>query len=39
MEIIGRSHHSGADGDLYTDLETLSTALHIAEEIHVRIPD
>ena len=37
MKIIGRSHHSGANGDLYTDLETLSTALHIAEEILVRI--
>ncbi len=37
MEIIGRSHHSGANGELYGDLETLTTALHIAEEIVVRI--
>ena len=37
MKVIGRSHHSGANGDLYTDLETLSTALHIAEDIIVRI--
>lgn len=37
MKIIGRSHHSGADGKLYTDLETMTTALHIAKEIRVRI--
>lgn len=37
MKIIGRSHHSGANGELYQDLETLSTALHIAEEIVVRL--
>lgn len=37
MEIIGRSHYSGATGELFSDLETLSTALHIAEEIKVRI--
>ena len=37
LEIIGRSHHSGASGELFTDLETLTTALHIAEKIHARI--
>lgn len=37
MEVIGRSHHSGASGELFNDLETLTTALHIAEEIVVRI--
>lgn len=37
MKLIGRSHHSGASGELFTDLETLSTALHIAEHIFVRI--
>jgi hypothetical protein len=37
MEIIGRSHHSGASGELFRDLETMSTALHIADEIKVRI--
>jgi len=37
MTIIGRSHHSGANGELFSDLETLSTALHIAESIKVRI--
>jgi hypothetical protein len=39
MRIIGRSHHSGADGNLYDDIETLTTALHIAEEIVVRVAD
>lgn len=39
MEIIGRSHHSGANGLLYDDIETLSTALHIAEQIIVRITE
>ena len=39
MEIIGRSHHSGATGELYSDLETLSTALYIADEIVVRIAE
>jgi len=38
MKLIGRSHHSGADGKLYDDLHTMTTALHIAEKITVRIP-
>ena len=37
MEPAGRSHHSGATGDLFDDLHTLTTALNIAEEIIVRI--
>ena len=37
LEIMGRSHQSGADGEIYTDLETMTTALHIAGEISVRI--
>jgi hypothetical protein len=37
MKAIGRSHHSGANGDLFTDLETLTTALHIAEQITIRV--
>jgi len=37
MKAIGRSHHSGSDGKLYDDLQTLTTALHIAEEIEVRV--
>ena len=39
MEVLGRSHHSGASGELYTDLETLTTALHIAEVIVVKIKE
>ena len=39
MKAIGRSHHSGANGDLYTDLETLTTALHIAENVMVRLQE
>lgn len=37
MKIIGRSHYSGATGDLYNDLQTMTSALHIAEVIEVRI--
>ena len=37
MEAIGRSHHSGANGELFDDIHTLTTALHIAEEIVIRI--
>lgn len=37
MEFLGRSHHSGASGELFSDLETLTTALHIAEKITVRM--
>lgn len=29
LEVVGRSHHSGADGGLYKDTETLTTALKI----------
>jgi hypothetical protein len=36
MKIIGRSHHSGATGELFDDIHTMTTALHIAEEIVVR---
>ncbi len=39
MKVIGRSHHSGADGELYDDVQTLTTALHIAEVILIRIKD
>lgn len=36
MKAIGRSHYSGKDGGLYTDLETLTSALKIAGEITVQ---
>ena len=35
LKLIGRSHHSGKTGELFTDLETLTTALKIAERISV----
>ncbi len=37
MEVIGRGHHSGKDGKIYTDLETMTTALNIAQSITVRV--
>jgi hypothetical protein len=37
MKVIGHSHYSGKDGNLYTDLGTLTTALQIAESIVVII--
>jgi len=36
---LGRSHHSGADGGLYDDLNTLTTALEIAGRITVQIKE
>jgi hypothetical protein len=39
MKVIGRSHHSGASGELFKDLETMTTALHIAEQIIVTLPE
>ena len=33
MKPVGRSHHSGSDGNIYTDLQTLTTALKIAKRI------
>lgn len=36
MELIGRGHHSGKDGEIYTDLETMTTALNITRSITVR---
>ncbi|MFP4366709.1 MAG: hypothetical protein ACLFQA_06410 [Bacteroidales bacterium] len=35
MKPVGRSHHSGATGNLYDDIHTLTTALHIADKITV----
>jgi hypothetical protein len=37
MEAVGRSHHSGRDGNLYTDLETLTSAREIAEKITLSV--
>ena len=37
MNPIGHGHYAGADGVLYTDLSTITTALCIAEAIKIRI--
>ncbi len=37
LELYGRSQESGKDGNIYHDLETMTTALHIAEKIEVRV--
>jgi hypothetical protein len=37
MKIIGHSHYSGKDGNLYTDTLTLTTALQIAGKIVVKV--
>lgn len=36
MKSLGHSHYSGLTGDLFPDLGTLSTALHIADSVMVR---
>ena len=33
LKPVGRSHYAGSDGQLYTDLNTLTTALKIAKKI------
>ena len=35
MKVVGRGHHSGKNGEIYTDLETMTTALDIAKSIEV----
>jgi hypothetical protein len=37
MKPVGHSHYSGKTGELFPDLSTLTTALHIADSIVVRI--
>ena len=37
MKPIGHSHYAGENGELFTDLSTLSTALRIAKEITVTL--
>ncbi len=38
MKLVGRSHHSGKDGKLYKDTETLSTAKNIVKSVKVSLP-
>jgi len=37
MKPIGHSHYSGSTGELFPDLSTLTTAMHIADSVVVRI--
>lgn len=37
MKLIGRSHHAGESGNLYTDLETLTSAKNIVKSAQVKI--
>ena len=37
MKVIGHGHYSGKDGQLYTDVTTLTSALQIAEKIIVKV--
>ncbi|MGC8864999.1 MAG: hypothetical protein ACP5O2_04660 [Bacteroidales bacterium] len=37
MKPIGHSHYSGATGELFSDLQTLTTALQIFNEITVKV--
>lgn len=36
LKLIGRSHHSGKDGKIYKDIETITTAKDIAHSILVK---
>jgi len=37
MTMIGRGHHSGADGELHLDLENLTTALQLVDRVIVEV--
>lgn len=37
LQLIGHSHYSGKDGNLYNDLNTITTAKEIVEKISVKI--
>ena len=37
LEVVGRGHYAGEDGNIYTDLETMTTALNITREVKVRV--
>jgi hypothetical protein len=37
MKPVGHSHYSGNTGELFTDLSSITTALHIAEQVRVTI--
>jgi len=37
MKLIGRGHHSGQDGEIYTDLENMTTALELIDRILIEV--
>jgi len=37
MELVGRGHHSGKTGDIYPDLENLTTALQLVDKLRVEV--
>ncbi|TMO64066.1 hypothetical protein CWC18_07175 [Pseudoalteromonas aurantia] len=37
MSVVGRGHHSGQNGELYGDLENLTTALELVDRIIVSV--
>ncbi len=39
LKVIGHSHYSGKTGELFTDLNTMTTALEIADNLVVRLVD
>jgi hypothetical protein len=39
MKAVGHSHPSGMSGELFPDISTLTTALHIADSIIIRIKE
>jgi hypothetical protein len=37
LKAIGRGHHSGQDGELYTDMQGIDTALHLVDRVVVDV--
>ncbi len=37
LKPVGHSHYSGKTGELFTDISTITTALHIAEQVNATI--
>lgn len=37
LKPVGHSHYSGKTGELFTDLSTITTALHIADSVIVKV--
>ncbi len=37
LELVGHSHYSGENGDIYSDLSTITTAKEITESVYVRL--